>query len=69
MRQNEIEWSEWDEYTELGSRWMDCIGRWKSDRAYREIASQRHGRVRALHGESSTGLAFSDEGRSKHAGR
>jgi hypothetical protein len=56
MRQNEIEWSEWDEYTELGSRWMDCIGRWESDRAYREIASQRHGRQ-------------SDEGRSEHAGR
>jgi hypothetical protein len=62
MRQNEIEWSEWAEYTELGSRWMDCIGRWESDRAYRVIASQRHGRVRAK-------LAFGDEGRSEQAER
>jgi hypothetical protein len=37
-------WSEWDEYAVLGSRRMDCIGRWESDRADREIASQRHGR-------------------------
>ena len=35
------EWSEWDEYVALGSRRMDCIGRWESDRADREIASQR----------------------------
>ena len=40
----EIQWSEWDEYAGLGSRRMDCIGRWESDRADREIASQRHGR-------------------------
>jgi len=33
-----------DEYAVLGSRRMDCIGRWESDRADREIASQRHGR-------------------------
>ncbi len=44
QHQDEIEWSEWGEYTALGSRRMDCIGRWESDRAHREIASQRHGR-------------------------
>ena len=30
------------EYAVLGSWRMDCIGRWESDRADWEIASQRH---------------------------
>jgi len=33
------------EYAVVGSRWMDCIGRWESDRAYREIASQHSART------------------------
>ena len=41
LNQEKIEWSEWDEYAVLGNRRMDCIGRWESDRADREIASQR----------------------------
>src|SRR5216684_6347725 len=41
---NPSQWSEWDEYTVLGSRQMDCVGRWESDRAIGNIASQRHGR-------------------------
>ena len=44
---SEFQWSKWDEYAVLGSRRMDCIGRWESDRADREIASQRH-RTRAF---------------------